>query len=217
MFFIHELQRTVTLHPSYLGPNIHDYIIHKLHADVEGSCTGRYFIICVIEIENITLGRVIPGKGDTEYLITYKAVVWRPFKGETVDGVVSSVNKIGFFAEVGPLTVFVSIHMIPSDIKFDATANPPQFTDNADQIITKGSHIRIKIIGIRSDVGKMNAIGSIKEASLPSAITMQSLVSNKYILIEGRPVYRTISGMNMKTCLITKTGQRRLMQIHRVL
>jgi DNA-directed RNA polymerase II subunit RPB7 len=61
-----------------------DYLIHKLHADVEGSCTGRYFIICVIEYENITLGRIIPGKGDAEFTITYKAVVWRPFKGETV-------------------------------------------------------------------------------------------------------------------------------------
>lgn len=84
MFFIHELQRTITLHPSYFGPHMREYLIHKLHADVEGSCTGRYFIICVIEHDNITLGRIIPGKGDAEFTITYKAVVWRPFKGETV-------------------------------------------------------------------------------------------------------------------------------------
>ncbi|KAI5850420.1 RNA polymerase Rpb7 [Morchella snyderi] len=163
MFFIHELQRTITLHPSYFGPHMREYLIHKLHADVEGSCTGRYFIICVIEHDNFTLGRIIPGKGDAEFTITYKAVVWRPFKGETVDGVVSSVNKMGFFAEVGPLTVFVSSHLIPREIKFDPTSNPPQFSDNGDQIINKGSQIRIKLMGTRSDVGKMHAIGSIKE------------------------------------------------------
>lgn len=53
--------------------------------------------------------------------------------------------------------------MIPSDIKWDPNATPPQFTDNGDQVIEKGTHLRIKIMGTRSDVGSMFAIGSIKE------------------------------------------------------
>ena len=55
------------------------------------------------------------------------------------------------------------IQMIPSDIKWDPNATPPQFTDNGDQVIEKGTHLRIKIMGTRSDVGSMFAIGSIKE------------------------------------------------------
>ena len=35
----------------------------------------------------------------------YMAVVFRPFKGEVLDAVVTTVNKMGFFAEVGPLQV----------------------------------------------------------------------------------------------------------------
>lgn len=54
---------------------------------------------------------------------------------------------------------------IPADIKFDANATPPQYTDNGDQVIEKGTQIRIKIMGTRSDVGKIFAIGSIKEVS----------------------------------------------------
>ena len=53
--------------------------------------------------------------------------------------------------------------MIPNDIKWDPNATPPQFTDNGDQVIEKGTHLRIKIMGTRSDVGSMFAIGSIKE------------------------------------------------------
>lgn len=101
MFFIHELQRTITLHPSYFGPHMRDYLVHKLHADVEGSCTGRYFIICVIDYDNITLGRIIPGKGDAEFTITYKAVVWRPFKGETVSS--------GFLRSALAKTAFIDL------------------------------------------------------------------------------------------------------------
>lgn len=53
--------------------------------------------------------------------------------------------------------------MIPSDIKFDPNATPPQFTNNEDSVIEKGSDIRIKLKGIRSDVGHMHAVGTIKE------------------------------------------------------
>lgn len=56
--------------------------------------------------------------------------------------------------------------MIPSDIKFDGNATPPQFTDNADQVIEKGTQIRVKIKGIRGEVGQMYAIATIKEVSL---------------------------------------------------
>lgn len=90
---------------------------------------------------------------------------------------------MGVFADVGPLPVFVSNHvshisrisqacmqltfdivqLIPSEIKWDPNATPPQYTDNGDQVIEKGTHLRIKLIGTRSDVGSMFAIGSVKE------------------------------------------------------
>lgn len=53
--------------------------------------------------------------------------------------------------------------MIPSSIKYDGNATPPQWTDNADQVIEKGTHIRVKIKGIRTELGNMYAIATIKE------------------------------------------------------
>jgi DNA-directed RNA polymerase subunit E'/Rpb7 len=55
--------------------------------------------------------------------------------------------------------------MIPSDITFDANATPPQWTDNGEQVIEKGTNIRIKIKGLRSEVDKMYAVGTMKEVS----------------------------------------------------
>jgi DNA-directed RNA polymerase II subunit RPB7 len=57
--------------------------------------------------------------------------------------------------------------MIPSDITYDANATPPQWTDSADQIIEKGTNIRIKIKGLRSEVDKMYAVGTMKEVYNP--------------------------------------------------
>ena len=58
--------------------------------------------------------------------------------------------------------------MIPSEIKFDANATPPHWTDNNDQIIEKGTNIRVKIKGIRSEVDKQFAVATIKEVCDPT-------------------------------------------------
>jgi hypothetical protein len=53
------------------------------------------------------------GGGLATFPMRFNAIVFRPFKGEVFDAVVTTVNKLGFFAQVGPLQVFVSKHLIP--------------------------------------------------------------------------------------------------------
>jgi len=67
--------------------------------------------------------------------------------------------------------------MIPSDIKFEGNAAPPQWTDGADQVIEKGTNIRIKIKGIRSEVDKMYAVGTMKEVGYPLFWILRGLSS----------------------------------------
>ena len=69
---------------------------------------------------NSPLCWIVPGGGLATFPIKYNAVVFRPFKGEVFDAVVTVVNKLGFFAQVGPLNVFVSKHLIPEDFALDA-------------------------------------------------------------------------------------------------
>lgn len=84
MFFFHTLERVITLHPSFLGPRVREYLLDRLYNDVEGTCTGEYYIICAMDQFEISSGRVVPGSGVAEYTIRYRAVVYKPFKGETV-------------------------------------------------------------------------------------------------------------------------------------
>jgi len=53
--------------------------------------------------------------------------------------------------------------MIPPDIRWDPSATPPQYTNNSDQVIEKGTQLRLKIMGVRSDVANMYAVGTIRE------------------------------------------------------
>ncbi|KAI1373612.1 RNA polymerase Rpb7-like domain-containing protein [Hypoxylon crocopeplum] len=163
MFFLYNLERRVTLHPSYFGKNMHELVTGKLLNDVEGTCTGNYYIVSVMDTFDISDGRILPGSGLAEFTVGYRAVVWKPFKGETVDAIVASVNAHGFFAEAGPVEIFVSARLIPKEVKWEPNATPPQYTNNEDTTIEVNTQVRVKIVGTRADVGKIMAIGSIKE------------------------------------------------------
>ena len=83
------------LHPRYFGKDLKSILVSKLHREVEGTCSGRYgFIITVTSVEKIGLGKVQEGTGHVLFPIKFKAIVFRPFKGEVLDAVVTQVNKV---------------------------------------------------------------------------------------------------------------------------
>ncbi|KZO92927.1 hypothetical protein CALVIDRAFT_486792, partial [Calocera viscosa TUFC12733] len=165
-FLQKDLHHTILLHPSYFGSRMHQHIEQKLHADVEGTCSGEYgYIIAVLDVIDVGVGLVSVGNGQAEFITTYRAIVFKPFKGEVLDSVVTSVNKMGFFAEVGPLQVFVSAHLVHPDMKFDSTAANACFASQ-DQVIEKDTHVRLKLVGTRVDATEIFAIGTIKEDHL---------------------------------------------------
>lgn len=57
-------------------------------------CSRYGFVIAVTTIDNIGAGVIQPGRGFVLYPVKYKAIVFRPFKGEVVDAVVTQVNKV---------------------------------------------------------------------------------------------------------------------------
>ena len=71
------------------------FLENKLYADVEGTCSGQFgYVIAVVSVLDIGRGMVLPGSGQAEFVTRYRAIVFKPFKGEVVDGVVNNVNKV---------------------------------------------------------------------------------------------------------------------------
>ena len=90
-----ELTHTILLHPSYFGPRMLQFLESKLYSDVEGTCSGQFgYIIAVVSMSDIGNGIVMPGSGQAEFVARYRAIVFKPFKGEVVDGVVNNVTKV---------------------------------------------------------------------------------------------------------------------------
>ncbi|NXH14153.1 RPB7 polymerase, partial [Bucco capensis] len=85
-----SLEHEILLHPRYFGPNLLNTVKQKLFTEVEGTCTGKW----VGEGAWGGSGVIQPGRGFVLYPVKYKAIVFRPFKGEVVDAVVTQVNKV---------------------------------------------------------------------------------------------------------------------------
>lgn len=108
MFFLNTMERVISMHPMYFDKDTADNVWASLLQEYEGTNTGTFYIVCVIKITDCSEPRVLPGSAWAEFTVVFQALVWRPFRGEVCDGVVSSVVSNGFFVEVGPLNVFVS-------------------------------------------------------------------------------------------------------------
>lgn len=84
----------------------------------------RYgFVIAVTTIDNIGAGVIQPGRGFVLYPVKYKAIVFRPFKGEVVDAVVTQVNKVKDTAAslcdehiLIPFVVLLATHFSPPSL-----------------------------------------------------------------------------------------------------
>ena len=174
MFFLKDLTQRIQLHPECFGPSLQSYIAASLHREVEGTCTGRYgYIISVLSIKSISHGKILDGLGYAEFTISFQAIVFKPWKGQVLDATVTSVNKMGFFAEVGPLTIFVSCHLLPGEMQFEAGSVPcyvavdagagGMMEEGGAQRIVAGEQVRVRIIGTRVDATEIFAIGTIKE------------------------------------------------------
>jgi DNA-directed RNA polymerase II subunit RPB7 len=170
MFYHIALEQEIQLHPRYFGPALLDTVKQMLYTSVEGTCTGKHgFVIAVTTIDNIGAGLIQSGSGFVTYPIKYKAIVFRPFKGEVLDAVVTQVNKVGIFTEIGPLSCFISRHSIPADMKFDPNGNPACYkTESEDMVIQVEDAIRLKIVGTRVDATDIFAIGTLMDDFLGS-------------------------------------------------
>ncbi|XP_053613976.1 DNA-directed RNA polymerase II subunit RPB7 isoform X3 [Plodia interpunctella] len=143
-----SLEHEILLHPRYFGPQLLDTVKQKLYTEVEGTCTGKYgFVIAVTTIDSIGAGLIQPGQGFVVYPVKYKAIVFRPFKGEVLDAIVTQVNK-----------------SIPADMEFCPNVNPPCYkSKQEDNVIQEEDVIRLKIVGTRVDATGIFAIGTLMD------------------------------------------------------
>ena len=62
---------------------------------------------------------------------------------------------MGFFAEAGPLQVFVSGHLIPEDFEYNQVDEPAFVSADEEVRIQQGTEVRLRIVGTRTDASEI--------------------------------------------------------------
>ncbi len=150
---------------------------------VEGTCSGLYgFMLMVTDIGSMGKGKIREGTGSAVFHVQYTCLVFRPFKGEVLDAVVSSVNKVeqtasvtlcdislvgkchaealfalqmGFFADAGPLQIFVSQHLIPSHYRVEVTDDAAFESEENAPPIKAGASVRVRLMGLKAEANQL--------------------------------------------------------------
>ena len=95
--------------------------------------------------------------------VRYACLVFRPARGEVLDCVVASVSKVGFFADAGPMQVFVSSHLLPDDYSYDAAGEAAFVAGDAGARVCAGCEVRLRVVGVRMDANEVFCVASMKD------------------------------------------------------
>ena len=157
-----EMQKTLVLQPEDLRKILPEILREKLRRGVEGSCSRRYgFVVAITHVydDHTENGRICEGTGEVTFPMKYNAIVFKPFRNEVLDAVVTeNVNKDGFFAKAGPLSIFISYKSMPEEFRFDNNAATPRFQLNhGDGIveIQKDTCVRLRLLNTHIDADGM--------------------------------------------------------------
>lgn len=129
------------------------------------------------------------GTGSATFALRYGCLVFRPSRGEVLDAVVASVSKVGFFADAGPMQVFVSNHLIPDEYEFSSSGGggggggsaaggggaaaaatggggggePAFVAADEGSRIAPGAEVRLRVVGTRMDANEIFCVATMKD------------------------------------------------------
>ncbi|EZG79386.1 DNA-directed RNA polymerase II subunit 7 [Gregarina niphandrodes] len=159
MFFIVDLHRNVCIKPGQLGPNFEQHVADTLRSDIEGRCISKYgYIVCVVRLLEREKGRVQDGSGNIIVPVKCQAVAFQPVKEEVMDGVIVSVNSMGFFAQCGPIKAFVTASNLSGDYK----QHNGVWTDGSTRLGVD-QDVRIRILGYKYETNGMTAVAQMDQ------------------------------------------------------
>ena len=159
------LEKPLKVEPKDLDANLEDIISKKLCRISKGTCNGdNGYIIDIIDVTDIGDGVVLDTSGDVQFTVKYTALVFKPKKGDVLDGVVTNVNQNSIVVSVGPQSVMIAHSSMPNSMEYDPYTNTYKSPDM--EIIQEDNEIRFRVVGVNILANEITCAGTIDEQFL---------------------------------------------------
>lgn len=162
MFYLTNLTKELSIFPNDLGKNIEDIISERI-TDLEGVVIGENgYIVSIIEFTQKGDGIIDNETGRVTFKIDYKAITFKPFKGEILHSEVKYINEHGFYCSIGPINVFISKYRSPEYI-YDTEKN---VWYDEKTVINIKDIIPIEIIATKINTTEIACLGKISQQAI---------------------------------------------------
>ncbi len=111
------------------------------------------FIIAVIEVLKIGVGRLVPGDGATFHDVTLKILTFQPKVNVLAQGEVVEVVDFGAFIRLGPLDGLCHVSQITDDFFSYDPRSAALVGKETGRKITEGDLVRTRIVAVSIDGG----------------------------------------------------------------
>ena len=152
-----QLTREIIIEPHLLNCNINRIIKDKVWNTMKTVCSGEFgFVLRLNSIDRIGKGNIDIDCGAVIYPVDFTITSFKPEINSIIIASVGTVSKSGFFAQLGPLEIFVPHTHIPDKYAYVYTEidenneGASTSTFESDQTkICKGDYVRIRICAIQ--------------------------------------------------------------------
>lgn len=126
------LVREISIEPHLLNCNIERIVKDKVWDKMKTVCSGEFgFVLRLNSIDNIGIGTIDVDSGTVIHPVRFTITSFKPEIDSIVIAQITAVSKSGFFAQLGPLEIFVPHTHIPDSYVY-------KFIGSTDEIDTNG-------------------------------------------------------------------------------
>ena len=154
MYSIVTVKDVVRIPPSQFNKPIEEAaMVHlrKQHENVLDRDIG--LMIAVIDIDDIGQGRLMPGDGATYHAVTYRVLVFKPLRGELVEGNVVELMDFGAFIRMGPLDGLCHVSQICDDFITQDAKGSSLLGKETGRTLSEGDMVRARVTSISFESG----------------------------------------------------------------
>ncbi len=163
------IKDVVRVPPHRFGEPIDEVILEIAREEFEERVDSDIgMLIAVLSVEEIGVGRIIPGDGGVYHQCTFKVLSFKPEIGELVEGEVVEVTDFGLFIRIGCTDALCHISQIHNDF---FSFNPKQSAligQESGQSIMREDRVRARIITLSLDRGIIKVAVTARQPGLGS-------------------------------------------------
>ena len=188
MYYLADVSTTIQVPPNRFGERIDHVILDIAREKYENSIHPEIgMIVAILGLKTLMPGKIVPGEGSTFHDCIIEAIVFRPIKGEYIEGEVAEVIKFGIFIRLGCTDALCHISQIANEKMTWQSTKGVLVGQETGRRVQLGDPVRAKIINFQIDHLSMKIAVSMRGDLLGTKKWIEETKEKGQIKLDEKP------------------------------